>query len=182
MTWRRIGSGGIAPPFLNSALDGGEWSASRTACFTLGEKSPQNPLDRRLGRPQRRPRGRGKEKISCPYQESNLARPAYSTSVILISIAAFKYIRRIVTDKLHNRIKQTGKRRFWIAILSGNHEITIAGIAQSVDRRTMAWTAEKSGFDSRHGQEILLFFIASRPSRGPPSLLLNGYGGLFSWG
>jgi hypothetical protein len=29
------GSEGIAPSFLTSALDGGEWSASRHFCFTL---------------------------------------------------------------------------------------------------------------------------------------------------
>jgi hypothetical protein len=34
------GSGGIAPPFLTSALDGGEWSFSRTGRFTPGERSP----------------------------------------------------------------------------------------------------------------------------------------------
>jgi hypothetical protein len=34
------GTGGIAPPFLTSALDGGEWSASRTCHFTPGEKAP----------------------------------------------------------------------------------------------------------------------------------------------
>jgi hypothetical protein len=31
------GSGGMAPTFLTSALDGGEWSASRLCCFTTGE-------------------------------------------------------------------------------------------------------------------------------------------------
>jgi hypothetical protein len=36
-TW---GSGGIAPPFLTSALDGGEWSASRPYRFTPGERAP----------------------------------------------------------------------------------------------------------------------------------------------
>jgi hypothetical protein len=35
------GSGGIAPPFLTSALNGGEWSASRPCHFT--------PVDRALG-------------------------------------------------------------------------------------------------------------------------------------
>jgi hypothetical protein len=30
------GSGGVAPPFLNSALDGGEWSASRPGHLTPG--------------------------------------------------------------------------------------------------------------------------------------------------
>jgi hypothetical protein len=33
-------SGGTAPPFLISALDGGEWSASHTGCFTSGEIAP----------------------------------------------------------------------------------------------------------------------------------------------
>jgi hypothetical protein len=32
------GTGGITPPF--SALDGGEWSASRPVRFTPGESSP----------------------------------------------------------------------------------------------------------------------------------------------
>jgi hypothetical protein len=34
------GSGGIAPPFLNSALDGGEWSASLPGQFTTVEIAP----------------------------------------------------------------------------------------------------------------------------------------------
>jgi hypothetical protein len=33
-------SGGIAPTFLTSALDGGEWSASRPCRFTPGEVAP----------------------------------------------------------------------------------------------------------------------------------------------
>jgi hypothetical protein len=32
-------SGGIAPPFLNSALHEGVWSASRPGCFIPGEKA-----------------------------------------------------------------------------------------------------------------------------------------------
>jgi hypothetical protein len=35
-----MGSGGIAPPFLTSTLDGGEWLASRSSHFTPGEKAP----------------------------------------------------------------------------------------------------------------------------------------------
>jgi hypothetical protein len=34
-----MGSGGIAPPLLISAIDGGEWSASRPGCFTTGERA-----------------------------------------------------------------------------------------------------------------------------------------------
>jgi hypothetical protein len=36
-TW---GRGDIAPPFLTSALDGGEWSALRPYRFTHGESAP----------------------------------------------------------------------------------------------------------------------------------------------
>jgi hypothetical protein len=36
------GSGGIAPLFFSSALDGGEWSASYPGRFTPGEKFPGN--------------------------------------------------------------------------------------------------------------------------------------------
>jgi hypothetical protein len=36
-TW---GTGGIAPPFLISALDGGECSASHPGRFTPGERAP----------------------------------------------------------------------------------------------------------------------------------------------
>jgi hypothetical protein len=34
------GSGGIAPLILTSALDGGEWSASRPGRFTPRERAP----------------------------------------------------------------------------------------------------------------------------------------------
>jgi hypothetical protein len=51
---------------ITSALDGGEWSASRPSCFTHRRRSSRHPLYRRLGRPQR--------KISCPCWESNPSR------------------------------------------------------------------------------------------------------------
>jgi hypothetical protein len=35
-----MGSGGTAPPFLTSGLDGGEWSASRSCRFTPEERGP----------------------------------------------------------------------------------------------------------------------------------------------
>jgi hypothetical protein len=44
MPWRHGGYGGIAPPFLTLALDGGEWSASCPSCFTPGEITPSNNL------------------------------------------------------------------------------------------------------------------------------------------
>jgi hypothetical protein len=35
-----MGNGGIAPSFLTSELDGGEWSASSPCRFTAGESTP----------------------------------------------------------------------------------------------------------------------------------------------
>jgi hypothetical protein len=40
MTWRHMGSGIIAPPFLTSAVDGEKWSASSPCRFTPGEWAP----------------------------------------------------------------------------------------------------------------------------------------------
>jgi hypothetical protein len=45
---------------LTSALDGGEWSASRPGRFTPQGKSSWYPLDRKLGGSQT-PSGRGRE-------------------------------------------------------------------------------------------------------------------------
>jgi hypothetical protein len=53
--------GVINPPFLTSALDGGEWSASLPGRFHPG-KSPWYPLDRRLGGPHSRSGRYGEDK------------------------------------------------------------------------------------------------------------------------
>jgi hypothetical protein len=45
--------GGIAPPFLTSALDGSEWCSSRPSRFAQG-KSPRSPFHRRLRKPHNR--------------------------------------------------------------------------------------------------------------------------------
>jgi hypothetical protein len=47
-------SGGIAPPFLTSALDRREWSASRSYHFSAGERVPRYLLYWWLGGPQNR--------------------------------------------------------------------------------------------------------------------------------
>jgi hypothetical protein len=74
------GSGSIAPPFMTSVLDGGEWSASRPSCFTPGKDTPY-PLDRKLGGPQSWYGHCGLKKISSPFQESNPDRPASSPTL-----------------------------------------------------------------------------------------------------
>jgi hypothetical protein len=76
------GSGGRTPSFLTSALDGGEWSASRPCCFTPGEKAPGTDwiggwVDTRAGL-------NAVEK-SLPSQESKPSHPAHSPSLYPLS-------------------------------------------------------------------------------------------------
>ena len=47
--------------FINSALDGGDWSSSGTAHFPPGQER-RNPLNERLGEPQSRPESCGEKK------------------------------------------------------------------------------------------------------------------------
>jgi hypothetical protein len=68
----------IAPPFMTSAADGREWSASRSVRFTSGERSPGTywiggRMDPRAGLD-------AVEciKIACPCRKSNPDRPAHS--------------------------------------------------------------------------------------------------------
>jgi hypothetical protein len=64
--------GSIAPSFLTPALGGDEWSVSRLGCFTPlpSGNRPRDPLDRRLGRHQRRSRRCGEEKSPTPVVSS----------------------------------------------------------------------------------------------------------------
>jgi hypothetical protein len=74
------GSGGIAPPFLTSALDGGEWSASRPGHFTPGEIATDTHwiggwVDRRVGLDA----VENRKILSC--RESDPCRPAHGPSL-----------------------------------------------------------------------------------------------------
>jgi hypothetical protein len=82
MLWRCIGSRGIPPPFLTSALDGGEWSASCPSRSTHRETVPNTHwIGGWVGL-------RGgleaveKKKNSCPCRES---KPAISPSLYRVS-------------------------------------------------------------------------------------------------
>jgi hypothetical protein len=76
-----MGRGGIAPPVYKSALDGGEWSASRPGHFIPGERAPRTHwiggwvgLRADLGRC-----GEEKHRLSC--RGSNPGRPTCNLSV-----------------------------------------------------------------------------------------------------
>jgi len=65
--------------FLISALDGGEWSASRPSHFTPG-RSPRYSLDRRLSGPQSR--------FSCGGEEKNIPVPARNRTTLVEPVAS----------------------------------------------------------------------------------------------
>ena len=60
-----MGNRDAAPLILNLAVDGGEWSTSGTARFTLA-KERRYPLNRQLGGPQRQSGHSGEDKNILP--------------------------------------------------------------------------------------------------------------------
>jgi hypothetical protein len=83
--------GGVAPPFLTSALDGGEWSASRPSRFTSGERALGT---RWLGGwvgPRAGLVSVEKRKTSCLCWERNPRCPSRRCSVIGFSIQIILY-------------------------------------------------------------------------------------------
>jgi hypothetical protein len=80
-----MGSGGTAPPFLNVALDGGEWSGTRPGRFTFGKRALDDHckggwVDARTGLD-----AVEKIKLSFHCRESNSDSPDRSPSVYRLS-------------------------------------------------------------------------------------------------
>jgi hypothetical protein len=69
-----MGSGGIAPSFLTSALDGGELSVSRRPLYPR-EKSPRFALDMRLGGPRAGLEAVEKRKLSLAGNRTPVVQP-----------------------------------------------------------------------------------------------------------
>jgi hypothetical protein len=99
--WRRIGSGDIAPPFLTSALDGGEWSSSRPCRFTPREKSsvarcapkPVWTLWRREGSYELGTQDGSRQTTSEGMIESPVLQCLVRTSILIcINITNFEYL------------------------------------------------------------------------------------------
>jgi hypothetical protein len=78
------GSGGTAQPFLASAIDGGEWLASRLCRFTPGERAKGGHWTGARGGSQGRSRRCGEDKNLLRLlriEPKYLDRPAYSPSL-----------------------------------------------------------------------------------------------------
>jgi hypothetical protein len=69
------GSGGIAPRILTSALDEGEWSASRSGCFTSTERAPRTHWIGSCVGPRAVLDAVMKRKIPSPHRKSNPRTP-----------------------------------------------------------------------------------------------------------
>jgi hypothetical protein len=55
-------------------------------------------------------------------------------------------------------------------------------VTQAVHKGTMRWTAEESGFNSRHRQEMFPLFTVSRSTLSPTHPFIHSVSGLLSWG
>jgi hypothetical protein len=108
-------SGGVAPPFLTSPLDGGEWSASRPGHFNLG-KRPLYPLDRRLNRLQSRSERWGIEKnfLTMPGIELRLG---FNPQCCYVSKRAFSFSFSVVLDLPNDSIALGFRPKLWIHLL-----------------------------------------------------------------
>jgi hypothetical protein len=73
----------MAPSFLNSALDGGQWSASCSSRFISREIAPQCPLDKRLSGPHtnRKTRGGGAQTARSLATMKGEQRHAHSEAI-----------------------------------------------------------------------------------------------------
>jgi hypothetical protein len=91
-------SGGVAPPFLTSALDVGDWSALRPQPLY-----PRYPLCRRLGGSYSRSGCCWVEKISCRCRVSNPGRPGHSSSLYRLYYAG-SYLRSYICRNFINYI------------------------------------------------------------------------------
>jgi hypothetical protein len=75
------GSEGTAPPFLTTASDGGEWSATLTSCFTPREIAPGTHWIGGWVGPRAGLDAVEKRRISCPCRESNPGSQARNPSL-----------------------------------------------------------------------------------------------------
>jgi hypothetical protein len=80
-----MGSGGIAPTFVTSALYGGEWSASLTVRFTRGERAPGTHWIWKLMGSRTGLDAVENWKISCFCRESNPGHPTRSPFLYRLS-------------------------------------------------------------------------------------------------
>jgi hypothetical protein len=83
-----MGSGGTVPPFLTSALDGGEWSASCLRLFTSRTRAPGTHWIGGWVDPRACLYAVEKIEVCRPCWESNPSHPAHNPSLYQLSYQA----------------------------------------------------------------------------------------------
>jgi hypothetical protein len=91
------GVGGIASPFLTSALDGGEWSVSRPGFFISGGHYPGTHFLGGWVGPCAELEAVKNRNISCPRQQSNPGRSARSPSLYRLLSLSVVVKRKFLT-------------------------------------------------------------------------------------
>jgi hypothetical protein len=128
--WRRMWEWRLAPPFLTSALDGGEWSASQPGRLTLGEIDRwtnwvRSRVGRRIGLDAMK-----KRKMSCPFRESIPGRPAHSPSPYRLNYPSFETTRLL----LETTYKRENTRRLYDLIIRNSYHVFHENNAQELLR------------------------------------------------
>jgi hypothetical protein len=95
---------------LNMSTNGDRWSASRTGCFTLRDKSPRYPFGRKLGRPPiRYGHSGGEKKISMPLPGIT----PWSSSLYIVTVLSELYwLRCTLINCSQFRDLRLSQRRF----------------------------------------------------------------------
>jgi hypothetical protein len=74
-------SGGVAPPFLTSALEGGDWSASHPCCFTPRERAP------------------GTHGIGCWVGPRAIVDTGVEKNLFLLQVVFPKFVKVVITKR-----------------------------------------------------------------------------------
>jgi hypothetical protein len=124
---------------LTSAVDEGEWSASRPDGFTLEKIDPRYPLDKRLVGAQSRSGCYGEDKFFCPCRESNLGHPAHSPSLYRLSC---------LDPSTQNSLGNCSRRQMWsvpTSVYFRSYSRTyhllevVCYSSNSIDRYSLGW-------------------------------------------
>jgi hypothetical protein len=120
------GSGGTAPTFLTSALDGGEWLASRPGSFASGKEPPKAgwiseqfwtlwTRDKSLGTARNwtlavKPIARRSTDSNYPGYIQELTSKLYLTEKLIVAELSKRFLRHLRKPKGHYRVHKSPPR------------------------------------------------------------------------